>query len=125
MIRIPQELSALQYSCAVQNVNGGGVSVNSVSYSDATHATLNLSVGSGALNGARTLTIINPDGQMATSAAGILTIIGGSTNQFPTISRIENVTIDEDTTASGIAFQVMDLETTANNLTLSADSSNT
>jgi hypothetical protein len=55
-------------------VNGGGVTVNSVTYTDATHLTLNISVVAGATAGSRTITITNPDGQSITSATGILTI---------------------------------------------------
>ncbi len=56
-------------------VNGGGVTLNSITYSNPTHVTLNLSVSGSAAGGARTLTVTNPDGQSATSATGILTII--------------------------------------------------
>jgi subtilisin-like proprotein convertase family protein len=55
-------------------VNGGGVTVNSITYSGPTSLTLNLTVASSAAAGARTITITNPDGQAATSATGILTI---------------------------------------------------
>src|SRR5207247_1888361 len=59
----PNHLSAV--------VNGGGVTVNSLTYTDPTHLTLNLSVSAGTLNGTRTLTVLNPDGQTASSASGI------------------------------------------------------
>ena len=55
-------------------VNGGGLTVNSVTFTDATHLTINISVAAGATPGARTITVTNPDGQSATSATGILTI---------------------------------------------------
>jgi len=70
-------------------VNGGGVTVNSVTFSNATNITINVTVAGGATPGARTITVTNPDGQIATSASGILTIntsglsanfVGGPTN---------------------------------------------
>jgi PKD repeat protein len=54
--------------------NGGGVTVNSVTFSNATNITLNVTIAAGATAGARTITVTNPDGQVATSASGILTI---------------------------------------------------
>jgi hypothetical protein len=62
----PNRLSAV--------VNGSGVIVNSVTYTDATHLTINISVAAGATAGAHTITVTNPDGQSTTSATGILTI---------------------------------------------------
>ncbi|HEV2472869.1 MAG TPA: hypothetical protein VGS41_09405, partial [Chthonomonadales bacterium] len=56
------------------SVGGTGVTVNSVTYTDPTHVTLNISVASNASTGAQTVTITNPDGQSTTSASGILTI---------------------------------------------------
>jgi hypothetical protein len=55
-------------------VNGGGVTVNSVTFTSPTSITLNVDVAPGAAGGARTITVINPDGQSATSATGILTV---------------------------------------------------
>jgi hypothetical protein len=55
-------------------VNGGGVTVNSVLYSNPSNITLNVTVAAGAKAGIRTITVTNPDGQAATSAAGILTV---------------------------------------------------
>lgn len=49
----------------------GGVTVNSVMYTDPTHITLNISTV-GASVGPKTVTVTNPDGQVA--AAGILTV---------------------------------------------------
>ena len=62
----PNRLAAL--------VNGGGVTVNSVTYTNPTQITLNLTVAAGAATGSRTITVTNPDGQATTSASGILTI---------------------------------------------------
>lgn len=51
----------------------GGVTVNSVTYTDPAHVTLNLST-IGASAGAQTVSITNPDGQSLTSASAILTV---------------------------------------------------
>jgi hypothetical protein len=51
----------------------GGVTVNSVTYTDPTHITLNISTV-GASAGAKTITVTNPDGQSLVSASAILTI---------------------------------------------------
>ena len=56
-------------------VNGGGVSINSITYTSPTSITLNLNVASNAAPGARTITVTNPDGQSVSSATGILTIL--------------------------------------------------
>jgi hypothetical protein len=68
-------------------VNGGGVTVNSVTYNNPTNLTVNLTVAPNAAAGARTVTITNPDGQSTTSAAGILTVVAG-TNQPPALQTI-------------------------------------
>jgi hypothetical protein len=78
-------------------VNGGGVAVNSISYSNPTHLTLNLSVAAGAASGSRSITVINPDGQGSTSPSGILTVIGAGTNSPPSLVAISNKTITEGT----------------------------
>ncbi|MBK9964142.1 MAG: hypothetical protein IPP07_04275 [Holophagales bacterium] len=54
-------------------VSGTGVTVNSVSYTDPTHVTLNLTVAAGAAAGVRNVTVTNPDGQ-AVTGTGILTV---------------------------------------------------
>ena len=61
-------------------VSGSGVLVNSISYTDPTHLTLNLSVAANAPSGARTIAVTNPDGQSATSASAILTVTGATNN---------------------------------------------
>ena len=55
-------------------VGGAGVTVNSITYTDPTHITLNVSVAPSAALGARTVSVTNPDGQSRTSASGILTV---------------------------------------------------
>jgi hypothetical protein len=55
-------------------VSGAGVMVNSVTFTDPTHITANLTISTGAATGTRTITITNPDGQSATSASALLTI---------------------------------------------------
>jgi hypothetical protein len=67
-------------------VNGGGVSVGSIAYTDPTHITLTVFVSAGAAAGARTVTVTNPDGQAVTSASGILTITAGG--PFATVTNI-------------------------------------
>ena len=55
------------------SVSGAGVTVNSVTFTDITHVTLNLTVDSAATPGTRNITVTNPDGQTATGT-GVLTI---------------------------------------------------
>jgi len=59
-------------------VNGGGVTINNIIYTDPRHVTLNVSVAAGATAGGRTITVTNPDGQSATSASALLTIVAVS-----------------------------------------------
>lgn len=63
-------------------VNGGSVTVNSVTYNNPTNITLNLSVDSDATTTTRTITVTNPDGQSATSVSGILAIAGLPASSF-------------------------------------------
>src|SRR5205085_1869891 len=49
---------------------------NTITFTDATHVTINVTVAGGATAGARNVTITNPDGQ-ASTGTGILTIGGG------------------------------------------------
>ena len=76
-------------------ISGGGVTINSLTYSNPTHLTLNLSVSASATSGTRTITVTNPDGQSATSASGLLTITGGNTNGPPSLAAIANKTVNE------------------------------
>src|SRR5205085_555327 len=66
------------------SIGGSGVTVNSVTYTDPTHITLNLTVSGGAAVGTRTITVTNPDGQQITSGA-ILTINAGGLPPAPTV----------------------------------------
>src|ERR1051326_7281770 len=63
-------------------VNGGGATVNSVTFTNSTTITLNLTIANDATPGARAITVTNPDGQLMTSSTGIFNII----NSIPTIS---------------------------------------
>ncbi len=63
----------------------GGVVVNSVTYTDPTHVTLDLNT-TGASAGMKDVTVTNPDGQFATGA-GILTITGGPLTLASAVSR--------------------------------------
>jgi hypothetical protein len=101
------------------SVSGGGVTVNSVTYTDPTHVTLNVSVSSGASLGARNVTVTNPDGQSATNSSGILTIVsGGATNHPPVLASIPNKTITEQTT---LTFTNSATDPDSNALTYSLD----
>jgi PKD repeat protein len=56
-------------------INGGGITINSVTFSNITNIILKVSVSAGAAVGSRTVTVTNPDGQSSTSASGIITIL--------------------------------------------------
>ena len=82
-------------------VNGGGVTVNNVTFADPTHVTFHMSIAGSATEGPRTVTITNPDGQSAISASGILTIVGiGTSNSPPQLAAISNRTVNEQTLLS-------------------------
>jgi hypothetical protein len=66
----------------------GGVTVNSITYTDPTHVTLDLSTAS-ALPGPVNVTITNPDGQNATGN-GILTVSGTAITTTTTITSTLN-----------------------------------
>ncbi|GMU33795.1 MAG: hypothetical protein HS101_06445 [Planctomycetia bacterium] len=57
------------------SVSGGDVTVNSVTFTDPTTITLNLTVSVAAAVGPRSITVTNPDGQSITSANGIISIV--------------------------------------------------
>jgi hypothetical protein len=56
------------------SVSSPDVTINSVSYSDPTHISINLTVAPNATPGTFTVTVTNPDGQAVTSASAIFTI---------------------------------------------------
>src|SRR5207249_7256531 len=55
-------------------VNGGGVTVNSVTFSNPTNITLNVTVSASAATGARTITVPDPAGQACPRAPGFLAV---------------------------------------------------
>ncbi len=69
-------------------VNGGGITLNSVTYVNPTNLTLNLTIATNASDTARTITVINPDGQTTSSIAAILTI---NTNGQPPVITVPPV----------------------------------
>jgi hypothetical protein len=99
-------------------INGGGVTVNSITYNNPTNITVNLNVAGGASAGARTVTVTNPDGQSATSAGGILTITGAGTNSAPILAAIANKTINE---LSTLTFTNTATDPNGDSLTFSLD----
>ena len=97
----------------------GGVTVNSVTYTDPTHVTLNLKT-IGATGGAKNVTITNPDGQMATGT-GILNITAGPLQLLSAVSRKTHGgagTFDIDLPLSGPPFGIECRNTGVNSHTL-------
>lgn len=78
--------------------SGTGITVNSVTFTDPTHITLNITVSGAAATGARNLTVTNPDGQQATGN-GIFSVTSGN-NPVPTITSISPT----NTLFGGVAF---------------------
>jgi hypothetical protein len=76
----PSSLSAETCRLRIAAAVAGGVTVNSVTYTDPTHVTLDLNT-TAASAGLKTVTITNPDGQ--TAAAAVLTI-GATAPPAPT-----------------------------------------
>ncbi len=66
--------------------SGTGITVNSITFTDPTHITLNVSVSGAATAGLRNLTVTNPDGQQATGS-NVFTVTAGS-NPVPTITSL-------------------------------------
>jgi len=75
-------------------VNGGGVTISSVTYTDPTHLTLDVSVAALAAAGSRTITATNPDGQGVTSSSGILAVVSNSSSNIP--PEIESIVLSND-----------------------------
>jgi IPT/TIG domain len=84
---------AVPFSHIAASVSGG-VSVNSVTFVNPTHVTLNISTV-GATAGAQSVTITNPDGQTRTGN-GILTV--GASAGSPTISSVSPNTLGQNGT---------------------------
>jgi hypothetical protein len=103
-------------------VNGGGVTINSITYNNPTNLTLNILVASGATPGARTITVTNPDGQSASSPTAVLSILSnGSTNISPVLGAIGDETIFETTT---LTFTNTATDANGDTLTFSLDTNN-
>src|SRR5205823_2859725 len=76
-------------SCRIAAAIDGGVTVNSITYVDPTHVSLNISTV-GATVGSRTVTITNPDGQ--TSSAAVFSVASVPANTaLPTITGTDAV----------------------------------
>ena len=100
-------------------VNGGGVAVNSITYNNPTNITLNLTIAASTSEGARTLTVTNPDGQSMTSASALLTVVAESR---PIIQAIDISASTVSITWSAIAGTRYRLQYTSNlNATAWAD----
>jgi hypothetical protein len=83
----------------VAALSGTDVTVQTITYSNATNLTLHLAVNAAAAAGPRALTIINPDGQQVSSSNGFLTITGGTppTNHPPVIATIaDQIVIEQE-----------------------------
>lgn len=102
------------------SVSGSGVTVQNVSYTNPSNIVLTVSVSSGATAGARSISVTNPDGQIATSASGILTITGGTTttNHPPVLTLIVNQVVNELTL---LTFTALATDSDADALTYSLD----
>jgi hypothetical protein len=57
--------------------SGTGITINSITYNSPTQITLNVSISGSATVGGRTLTVTNPDGQVAASAGNVFTVDAG------------------------------------------------
>ncbi|MBI1763349.1 MAG: hypothetical protein HYR56_18140, partial [Acidobacteria bacterium] len=97
----------------------GGVTVNSVTYTDPTHITLNLSTV-GASAGAQNVTVTNPDGQ-STVGNGILTVTGGNT--APSITPVAVNRQQGSPSSNSTIATVSDTETAAGSLTVNVNGS--
>jgi hypothetical protein len=89
-------------------VDGGGVTVNSVTYNNPTNLNVNLTVAPTAAPGARTITVTNPDGQSATSLSPLLTVVAGA-NPAPTLTGLSSSNYTSILTwgsVSGTTYQV-------------------
>ncbi len=84
--------------------SGTGITVNSIAWTDGSHISVNVSVSGAAASGPRSLTITNPDGQIATSSSGIVSISSNNDcngNGIPDNQDIANGT-SQDCDANGV-----------------------
>jgi hypothetical protein len=85
--------------------SGAGITVNSIVWNSPTQITLNVDVAASSTTGPRTLTVTNPDGQLSTSASGIVTVAAGNAdcnhNGIPDNIDIQNGT-SQDCDSNGV-----------------------
>ncbi|MBV1909340.1 MAG: VCBS repeat-containing protein [Kangiellaceae bacterium] len=74
-------------------------------------------------SGNATITLTVSDGMLTASTSFAVTVT--SVNDAPTISAINNQTINEDSATSSLSFTVADVETSASSLTVTSSSNNT
>ena len=72
--------------------SGTGITVNSVSRTDSTHLTVNISVAAGAATGARDVTVRNTDGGRATKSGGFTVAAGPTITSLSPNSRGQGAT---------------------------------
>jgi hypothetical protein len=91
------------------SVSGTGVTVNSVTFTDPTHITLNLTVSASATLSTRTITVTNPDGQAVISAA-LLTVqsanvaVSGTITLEDCLNKAQSIGFEFRPQPSGTAF---------------------
>jgi hypothetical protein len=109
------------------SINGGGVTVNSITFSNITNITLNVSVSVCAAPGDRTITVTNPDGRSTTSASTLLTIAAppciSAQPQNQTVAQGSNATFS--VAASGTAPLSYQWRLNQNGISSATDSSYT
>ena len=76
-------------------VSGTGVTINSKTWQSPTQLTMNINVAASAPTTARTVTVVNPDGQQLASSSGILTITTPPPQDCPGDANCDNL-IDFD-----------------------------
>ena len=72
--------------------SGAGITVNSVSRTDSTHLTVNVSIAAGAATGARDVTVRNTDGGRATKSGGFTVAAGPTITSLSPSSRSQGAT---------------------------------
>ncbi|MBI5494768.1 MAG: tandem-95 repeat protein [Deltaproteobacteria bacterium] len=75
------------------------------------------------MSGTSTVTLTVSDGALTAQVTFTLTVT--AVNDAPTITDITDITIDEDTTSQALTFTIGDLETAADQLTVTAESGDT